>query len=367
MAEASERTAARPIPQGPSDVTAEWLSRVLSRSGEPVEVADVDVRAVGTGQTGATFRVTANYTRRPDGLPDTYVVKLPAQDESVRERVALGYRSECAFYASVADRVTVPVPDCFHCEIDDATADYVLLLADQSPAVQGDQLAGCTTSEAVLAVQAIAGLHGPTWCEPRWRDFQGLAFTLADEAAVRGLGDIARMSGEITLDKLGGRLCVEDRDTVSQVTGRVTDWLLAEPERFSLMHGDYRLDNLLFDRDAGRVTVVDWQTLGVGLPARDLAYFAGTSLEPEARRATESLLVDEYHRALLATGVSDYSRETCWQDYRFGMVQVLMISCLGFAFAADSTRGDEMIVAMLRRGCDAVRDLGTLELFSTAK
>ena len=60
----------------------------------------------------------------------------------------------------------------------------------------------------------------------------------------------------------------------------VTPWLLAEPDRFSLMHGDYRLDNMLFDPDRTRVTVVDWQTLGVGLPARDLAYFLATSLRP---------------------------------------------------------------------------------------
>ncbi len=47
------------------------------------------------------------------------------------------------------------------------------------------------------------------------------------------------------------------------------------------MHGDYRLDNMLFDPDRTRVTVVDWQTLGSGLPARDLAYFTGD--EPAAR------------------------------------------------------------------------------------
>ena len=38
------------------------------------------------------------------------------------------------------------------------------------------------------------------------------------------------------------------------------------------MHGDYRLDNTLFDPDRTRITVVDWQTVGIGLPGRDLAY-----------------------------------------------------------------------------------------------
>jgi aminoglycoside phosphotransferase (APT) family kinase protein len=144
--------------------------------------------------------------------------------------------------------------------------------------------------------------------------------------------------------------------------GLVTPWLLSEYDRFALLHGDYRLDNMLFDPDRTRISVVDWQTLGVGLPARDLAYFTATSLDSQLRSAIENDLVDEYHRALLGYGVTDYDRETCWRDYRLGVPQALLISALGFAFAAATERGDDMVLAMLRRGCQAIRDLETLEL-----
>jgi len=146
--------------------------------------------------------------------------------------------------------------------------------------------------------------------------------------------------------------------------GLVTPWLFTERDRFALLHGDYRLDNLLFDPAHSWVSVVDWQTLGVGLPARDLAYFTATSLNSELRLAIEKDLVDEYHRALLGYGVTGYDRETCWRDYRLGMPQALLISALGFAFATATERGDDMVLAMLSRGCQAVRDLGTLELLS---
>ena len=131
------------IPRYPGDVTPEWLSAALSGRGPSVEVSDVDVVAIGTGQTGATYRVTASYAGEPGDLPQTFVIKLPAQDDAVRDRVVIGYRSECAFYATVADRVRVPTPQCFYCEITDDAMDYALLLADQAPAVQGDQIAGC--------------------------------------------------------------------------------------------------------------------------------------------------------------------------------------------------------------------------------
>jgi aminoglycoside/choline kinase family phosphotransferase len=144
----------------------------------------------------------------------------------------------------------------------------------------------------------------------------------------------------------------------------VTPWLLAEPDRFSLMHGDYRLDNLLFDPDRTRITVVDWQTMGVGLPTRDLAYFTATSLAPEMRAEIERDLVGRYHEALVGYDVTGYDADTCWRDYRLGVVQAPLISALGFAFAASTERGDEMMLAMFHRGCRAIRELETLELIN---
>ncbi|MEE6137788.1 phosphotransferase [Mycobacterium sp. 050128] len=350
------------IPRYPADVTPAWLSAALSERHAPVEVSHVDVVAIGTGQTGATYRVTAQYAADPGELPQTFVIKLPAQDDTVRDRVVIGYRSECAFYTTVADRVQVPTPSCFYCQITDDAMEYALLLADQAPAVQGDQIAGCGEQEARLSVLALAGLHGPSWCDPFWLDLHGLAFPRPDEAGAQGLGDVAKMSADITLEKLGDRMSAEDRETFTATMGLVTPWLSAERDRFALLHGDYRLDNLLFDPAHTRVSVVDWQTLGVGLPARDLAYFTATSLNSELRSEIEQDLVDDYHQALSGYGVTGYDRETCWRDYRLGMPQALLISALGFAFATSTERGDDMVLAMLSRGCRAVRDLGTLEL-----
>lgn len=349
-----------PIPSRPGDVTTEWLSTVLQ-----VGVSAVDVVPIGTGQTGATYRVSVTYGGESNGLPTTFAVKLPSQDETVRDRVTIGYRSEHAFYTAVAHRVRVPVPHCFHCEIDGDGADFVLLLADMAPAVQGDQIQGCTPQEARLAVEALAGLHAPTWCDDEVADLPGVAMPKPDAASAQGLGEVARMAAEITLDKLGPRMTPADRETLGTTMSLVTPWLLTEPDRFALMHGDYRLDNLLYDPDRTRVTVVDWQTLGAGLPARDLAYFTGTSLQSDTRAAVEDELVDVYHAALLGHGVTDYDRADCWHDYRLGMLQVPLLSVLGFAFASSTDRGDDMMLAMLSRGCQAIRELGSVDLIRT--
>ena len=347
------------IPRGPADVTPRWLESVLHQG-----VRAVEVTPIGTGQTGATYRLSVDYGPGADGLPATFAIKLSSQDEAVRERVAMGYRSEHAFYTEVAGVVRVPIPRHFHCQVSDDGGDFVLLLADLAPAIQGDQIGGCTATEAELGVRALAGLHGPTWCDPRWIDFPGLAIPTATEDAITGLGDIAVLATTMTLDRLGSRMSADDRETATKATSTITPWLLADRDRFALLHGDYRLDNLLFTPERTAVTVVDWQTMGVGLPARDLAYFAATSLLPEARAVAERDLVDAYHAELVGYGIADYDRDACWRDYRVGMLQVPLISTLGCAFSISTERGDDMFLLMLQRGCRAIRELGSLDLIT---
>lgn len=346
------------IPGRPDEVTPAWLTTVLG-----TEVRTVETAPIGTGQTGATYRVSVAYAG-PTDLPATFAIKLPSQDDTVRDRVIIGYRSEHAFYTDVAAHVKIPVPHSHYCEIASEGADFALLLDDMAPAVQGDQIAGCTPEEATLAVHALAGLHGPTWCVEKWANFPGIAMSKPEPDSAKGFGDVAKMAADITLEKLGDRMRPENRETLGTAMSVVTPWLLSEPDRFSVLHGDYRLDNMLFDPDRTKVTVVDWQTLGAGLPTRDLSYFTATSLVPEVRAKVEKELVDAYHAALLTYGVTDYDSETCWRDYRLGMLQAPLITVLGCAFAAGTERGDDMMVVMAERGCQAIRELGTLELIA---
>jgi hypothetical protein len=67
----------------------------------------------------------------------------------------------------------------------------------------------------------------------------------------------------------------------------------------------------------------------------------------------------------LGYGVTEYDADTCWRDYRLGVIQAPLISALGFAFAASTERGDEMMLTMFQRGCQAIRELGALELINS--
>jgi hypothetical protein len=350
------------LPHSLSDVTATWLAAALSNHGDAIKITDLTLQRIGTGQAGSTYRATPVYADTRPELPETVVVKLPAEDVSLRAGLSLGYRSEVAFYGKVAPNVKVPIPQCFHHAINDVGTDFALLLTDLDPAVQGDQIGGCSDAQAKNVMAAIAGLHGPSWCDPMWLDVPEFIMPKpGDVEAAQMMGAAAEALTDVVLDRLGEHLASDDHDTLRTSMAAVTPWLVAQP-RYSLMHGDFRADNLMFHPTRNSVTIVDWQTISVGLPCRDVAYFTASSLQTDVRRATEESLIDHYHAALLRHGVTGYDRETCWHDYRIGMLQPPLISILGCATAAPTERGDAMFVHTLKRSCAAIRDLKTLEL-----
>ena len=344
----------------PAGLTAEWLSDALGAS-----VAGVRAEPVGTGQIGTCFRLHLDGPGvRPGGLPSTVLAKLPAADPAARAMMAGVYRSEVRFYTEIADTVDVRAPACFYAEMSpdpDRPGDFTLLLEDLAPREQGDQIAGCTVEQARDAVVNLAGLHAPRWCDPTLLDVEGLTINGLDDAAL--LAELYGPAVDLFLDGLGPLVSEDDAATLRSTVPVMADWALGRRERFAPMHGDYRLDNLLFPPDGGPgVVTVDWQTLSLGLPARDLAYVLGTGLDSDLRRAHERGLVADHHRALVQGGVSGYDVGTCWDDYRFAMLQGPLVTVFGCAYGTRSERGDTMFAVMLARSCAAIRDLGSLAL-----
>ena len=48
------------------------------------------------------------------------------------------------------------------------------------------------------------------------------------------------------------------------------------------------------------------------------------------------------------------------------MLQAPLITTLGCAFASNTERGDEMMRIMLERGCQAIRELRSLDLIAAS-
>ena len=343
-----------------ADLNSEWLSAAL---GRPVVLKSSS--PVGTGQIGACYRL------RLDGVDgeSTVLAKLPSPDSAAREMLAGAYLCEVRFYTEIAPTLDVRAPECFY-GAGLPSGDFTLLLEDLAPAEQGDQIQGCTPDQARAASVNLAGLHGPRWCDPTLLDIEGMK--IQEQADADLLADFYGPATDQFLANLSDLVSTEDTATLRECVPVAAQWTLTRPERFAPVHGDYRLDNLLFAPEDSEgvegvepVTAVDWQTLSLGLPARDLAFLIGTGLSIESRREHERDLVAAYHQALMAyapVAAAGYSLEDCWEDYRFAMMQGPLIAVFGCAYGTRSDRGDTMFAAMVVRSCAAIRDLGTLDL-----
>lgn len=346
----------------PADLTPAWLTAVLRSKGHQVTVRSVRHERIGTGQIGASYRLHLGFAEGAPSVPSTIVAKLAAGSAEARHRVGEGYHKEVRFYLDLAPLVAVNTPTCWYAAITDDMHSFTLLLEDLTPSVPGKQVDGCTPDQAADAVANLAGLHAPLWRSPVLDQHASWLRPL-DEAAGNFLGGLMVGATDQFVDLYTAELGPENAATLRRSAALIGRWSSAGNDIVSITHGDYRLDNLMFPPAGPGVAAVDWQTTSAGPPLRDLAYFLGNSLAPEARRAHESDLVDVYLAALASHGVV-HPAERAFQDYRLGMLQGPLITVLGriYATAEPSAAADEMFLTMATRSCAAIRDLQSLEL-----
>ena len=347
---------------------ADGLTAALHASGalDPSAlVIAVDQRAVGTGQMGDCLRLALTYDREVDA-PASVVAKLPSSNETSRATgmAMRTYEVEVRFYQQLAADLPVRSPRCHHAEIDLGSGDFVLLLEDLAPAEQGDQVAGCTVEEARLVLAEAARLHAPRWGDPTLDRLDwAVRWSQESQDAMHAMLTVLWPN---FVERYGDDL---DDDVVamgSRFIAGLGAYYAHRPEPHTVIHNDFRLDNLLFGTPEGGppVAVVDWQTVGVGPALGDVSYFLGAGLGVGDRRAHEEDLVRGYHEALLASGVEGYAWDRCWADYRAFAFSGFHMAVLASMIVERTDRGDAMFLAMAGRHGRQILDLGAEEFLA---
>ena len=345
----------------PGSITAQWLTEVLREAGAIGErtVVSVGTEAVGTGQVGCNIRCRIEYDREGPG-PDSVMLKFASPDPAsqaagVQTRT---YETEVVFYRDLADTVDVSRPHCWFAAGEPGTAQVVLVMEDIDGVV-GDQLAGCSVQHAALAVTEAARLHGPRWGDPTLRDVPLLAEKLANGLVP---GPIVAMLWPAFCERLGPLLSEESFEVGNRLAEAAT-WIDPDPGTATLCHCDYRLDNMLFaPTETGRaLTVLDWQTLQLGVGAADISYFMGAAMAPEQRRSCEKDLLGRYHAALSRYDIGDYDFDRCWDDYRRYSFSGFFMAVYAGVLVQRTERGDRMFATMANGASAQVVDLDAFD------
>jgi aminoglycoside/choline kinase family phosphotransferase len=350
----------------PEAMDAAWLTERLREGGHAeAQVAAVTRTQIGTGQIGKCVRFDLTLAAGDESTPCSLVGKF-ASDDPVSRATGVQLRNyylEVNFYQHLAEKLSISVPRCYYADIIDEGPEFALLLEDMRPAEQGDQLSGCSAEVAEAAVLELVGLQAPFWCDEALREFDWLARS-DEQAAAVSIIDLYAQLLPAFMDRFGDSLAADERDIISNVA-RSPGCPLFQPVQppFCLEHVDYRLDNMLIDTRTSplRVTVVDWQSVRIGKPMNDVAYFLGAGLLPAVRREVEQDIVRAYHRRLSDADISAYPWDICWNDYRRGAFSGFGVTVIAATLVQQTERGDEMFTAMARRHSRHALDLGADE------
>ncbi|HKX78933.1 MAG TPA: phosphotransferase [Novosphingobium sp.] len=348
-------------------VTAEWLGNVLGEAGfDRPRVRGFSIAPVGTGQAAEACRILLEYDDPHPDLPRSMVAKFPSDNPASRQSATQGgiYMREVRFYQDMQAQCTIKTPRCYHAWIEGNGPEFALLLEDLAPASQGDQIAGCDEHVARKAVLELVGLHAPTWGKTALLEADWLSYASAPDRAKWVMAQIYKKGLPHFMERCAGGLEPEEVRLMERLA-QVEDYPSEFPrlKTWCINHNDFRLDNFLIDesRTPMALDVVDWATVGAGNPMRDMSYFLGGCLLPDQRLALEKGLVGEYHDALTAAGVSDYSWEACWSDYRQSSFHGLMNAVAAMVFVTRTERGDKLFTVMAQRHLRQALELGAEE------
>jgi hypothetical protein len=314
------------VPRTLADLTPAWLSFAL---GTDVVDASVSPIAEGEGFMGRLARIEPTYGpgAADGGGPRSMVAKIPTDDPG---SVAIGqmlrvWEREASFYAELAPRLPVRTPECYYAGGDVDSGIFALLLEDLSPYVSGDQVAGATTQQTEAAIEWLGRFHA---AESGGADVAGLAWlpATADSPMYQGLGPMLEAVWPLFVQKFGDRT---PPDTLGWVERMIPRWNESMAEQWlpvTVVHADFRVDNLFFDGDT--VVALDWQSIALGEGMYDVAYFLGGSLPTAARRTDEQRLVARYRAILGEHGVEVPGEDEVFDHYRRAVLMAMTVAAL---------------------------------------
>lgn len=263
------------------------------------------------------------------------------------------------FYNELAPESMPGLPKIYRAAIDSGTARFVIVMEDLSALSMVNQSDGMSGAAAMAAVTVLARLHAQWWNQVEGPEFDWIPTMTGPR--IDFVDQFLTSIFPAFESNFGHRLPAGGLEIYQLFLGNYAkiNQQIASRSPWTLAHQDFRVENLLFGTpDSGEVVVIDWQGIGRGPGAYDLAYVLGGSMEPEERRLHEQALVQAYHNQLLASGVGDYSFTQLWEDYCHSQLMGGLATAIltGGAMDLSNERGIELVATMATRHVQAALD-----------
>ncbi len=312
------------IPSSIADINAQWLS---AATGFGVTSATFKHIGIGIGVSSAVYRATLTGTN----CPPSVIVKLPALDEGAvfTSTMLRMYIREVRFFDTLAKDCPFKVPASYYGDVNEETSQFAIVLEDLGALRIIDQNKGMNIEDAFIAVDGLAHMHAKWWGKGDALATAGTTVSLGDPIYPAILPMVFAEGWEKVVKEMAvPKSLLNIGPKFGANVGQLLASLMTGPN--TLAHGDFRADNMLFTA-ANELAVLDFQLIGTGSGAYDLAYFVTQSLEADVASTNEVELFDRWLNGLRQYGVPAelIDRHQLWEHYR-----AAALFCLAYPIVA---------------------------------
>ena len=376
--------AKRYIPQTAAELTPEWFSQTVGATfGASVQSVEREVVGAGVGFLGQLHRCVLTWEPgTPMEAPTSVVVKLPptvAANKATGEATQ-AFEREIVVYRDLIASMGIPAPKFIYADLDpnpgawlarvvlffltvlpvravnwlvlkfiklsaSSKRRYLLVMEDIADARPPNQVEGGSIADVDAALDVLAAFHGQCWMWSEVEDRNRLIWPHDQAPKVLKASYMRNRSDFV--DRYASQLPPGTIARLDDAQNNITDiveQLSAEP--WTLLHGDFRLDNILFRPD-GEIVVLDYQLVARGRAGFDVAYFITTALTVE-HRSEESRMLRRYHDALVSAGVTDYSFDQLVSDVEVTKIALAhRFVCVLDTFDTQMEGNDETFVELM--------------------
>ena len=347
-------------------ITLLWLTSVLASSGALTKgaVAAFEVNS-GQGNWSTNVRLGVQYVDGSTGtLPQQLFLKMVntnLDDDSFDSSEVTYYTRDCAGVAGV------PLVRCYDAVFSKELQRYHVLLDDLSEThiVAAEKVP--TLEYGLALAEGLAVMHAHWWGALRLAEAGAMRHS---DRHIRRFVDISESGVGNILNRFSTDLEPHWSDALGTMYARHPQAIMArnrDENGFTLIHGDVGQNNILVPRHGDRpIYIIDRQpfnwSLTTWLGVYDLAYAMVLDWEIETRRRLEIPVLRGYHAQLMSNGVTGYSWEQLYDDYRLCVAMCVYVATEYFRGDLGSQWIPDWLL-MLRRSLTACDDLECSELW----
>ncbi len=389
------------IPVDASQIDRAFFARALKEFAPHDEIVSVATEIVGEGAgfLGDVMRVRLDLVEGAT-TPRSMILKIPAASENRRIGQTLGaYEREIRFYSELQPSLNIRTPEHYFSDMGRTPGPeqslkvirflnglpywllrlvfppmvwliglqkipYVLLIEDLASYRIGDQVGGCTRDEARRALDTMARMHSRFWGSNEldaypWLMSLDMGEHITQMLYLKSVEEFKVAHPEWLSSKHRAQL-----NWLKENYVEMTRQMSEQPD--TLVHGDFRLDNLCFDDTVDEVVVFDWQTPTRGTYGIDLAYFVSGTQVNDADDTIVDELLDYYRQQLGTQGIDVSGEQVRWQ-YECGVMFILhrmVFAETQQVLEMGKGRGEELLDGWIRRVLGHAEDIDAGKLLT---